>query len=98
MLLQGCVFLIAEQSANVSSKNRVSMKTIKYRTPMTYSQSMTHDEIQAISCPLAGKFSSFDTAIALPGDVDGQRGVLEAVADGVGDDGITDHFAPVIER
>ena len=37
---------------------------------------------------LAGKFSPFDAAIALAGDVDGKRGVLQPVADGISDHGI----------
>ena len=30
--------------------------------------------------------------------MDGQGGVLEPVTDGIGNDRIADHFAPVIER
>jgi hypothetical protein len=40
---------------------------------------------------LAGKFSGFDAAIALTGDVDLQGRVLETVADGIGDDGIAEY-------
>lgn len=32
----------------------------------------------------AGKFASFDASIALAGDVDGERGVLESITDRVG--------------
>ena len=46
---------------------------------------------------LCGKFSGFDAPIGLAGDVDGERGVLESIADGVEDDGIGDDFVPVIQ-
>src|ERR1035438_2132389 len=42
------------------------------------------------------KFSGFDTPIALAGNVDRECRVLEPIADGIGDDGIGDHFAPMI--
>jgi hypothetical protein len=47
---------------------------------------------------LAGKFSRFDAAITLAGDVDREGGVLQSIADGVGDDGIGDDLRPVIQR
>ena len=48
--------------------------------------------------PLAGKFLGFDAAIALAGDVDFERGVIESITDGIGDDRIGDDLGPVIER
>lgn len=44
---------------------------------------------------LAGKFSGLDAAIAFPGDVDRERGVLEAVTDRIADDGIGNDLRPV---
>jgi hypothetical protein len=44
---------------------------------------------------LCGKFSSFDAPIGRTGNVDGERGLLQAIADGVEDDGIGDQFVPV---
>ncbi len=46
---------------------------------------------------LAGKFSGFDAAVALAGDVDGQCGVLKSVADGIGDDGVGNDLRLVIQ-
>ena len=46
---------------------------------------------------LAGKFSGFDAAVALPGDGD-QGGARQSVADGIGDDGIRDDLGSVIQR
>lgn len=47
---------------------------------------------------LGRKLAGFDPAVTLPSDVDGERRVLEAVTDGIGNDGIADHFGPVIDR
>ena len=47
---------------------------------------------------LVGNFSGFDAAIALAGDVDGQSGVLQSIADGIGDDGVGNDLGPMIER
>ncbi len=46
----------------------------------------------------AGRFACFDAAVTLRGDMDGERGVLEAVTAGVSDDWIADDFGPVIQR
>ena len=46
---------------------------------------------------LAGKFSGFDAAVALAGDGDRERGVLEAVAYRIGDHGVDNDLGPVIE-
>src|SRR6185312_3890678 len=47
---------------------------------------------------LRRKLAGSDPAVAFPGDVDGEGRVLEAVTDSIGDDGITDHLDPVIDR
>src|SRR5580700_6786174 len=47
---------------------------------------------------LAGKFSRFDAAVTLAGDVDSQGRVLQPVADGIGDHRIGNDLRPVIER
>jgi hypothetical protein len=46
---------------------------------------------------LRANFFGFGAAIRLASDVDGERGVLESIPDGVEDDGIGDGLAPVIE-
>ena len=47
---------------------------------------------------LGRKLVDFDSAVALPRDVDGERSMLEAVTDGIGDDGICDELGSVIGR
>ena len=46
---------------------------------------------------LRGKFSGFDAAIGVAGDVDGEGGVLESIPDRIEDDGVGDDFVPVID-
>ena len=45
---------------------------------------------------LRGKFSGFDAPIGVAGDVNGERGVLESIPDGVEDDGVRDDLVPVV--
>ncbi len=46
----------------------------------------------------AGKFSCFDTVVALAGDVDGEGGVSKPIANSGGNDGIGDHLRPMLRR
>jgi hypothetical protein len=43
------------------------------------------------------KFLCFDAAITLSGDFDCKRRVAKAIEDGVGDDRVRDHLAPMVE-
>ena len=44
---------------------------------------------------LRGKLSGFDASIRLAGNSDGERRVLQSIADGIEDHGIGDDFVPV---
>jgi hypothetical protein len=46
---------------------------------------------------LAGKFACFDPPVALSGDLDDQRGVFEAIPDGLRDYPIADDLGPVVQ-
>jgi hypothetical protein len=43
------------------------------------------------------KFARFDGAIAFAGDLDCERGMPQSIEDGIGDDGVRNHLAPVIK-
>ncbi len=63
---------------------------------MGYRRSRGGGVLRVLFAPKS-KFFGFDAAIALAGDLDGERGVAKAIEDGIGDDGVRDHLAPVIE-
>jgi hypothetical protein len=46
---------------------------------------------------LAGKFSGFDPSVALAGNMQDQRRLFEAIADGIGDDWVGNDLAPVVQ-